>query len=441
MPVTYLYAVYKVTAMMTIINQILEPVARMISTASDAAFTLTGASVSTFINLVVSSLVAEFTATCSSLHANSEEVLYIVTKIFTNKDCCSVYCTKEMSSDRRALTIIYQKIVELFTTDSKEVADLRLIGKIKNDPRFAQAFFYAKHKMKQVKGNDVSGLMHSITKDIWDSYTVVVTSDEFSTILYEHIFSDGTFSVLDDFRFRSSIFTWLKPVAKRCVVKRLETEGRIPKASSRTLANTELNLGQCSPEYSYSVITDMVPAGPDRDILLAIYYERLSNEEILDRFGLDNAKNQRTNADLYLSKTLLENDHPYNDALVDKHSNKVLVSSTMLDYLGETKETLQRSSPLRDIFGDPDDPEFESNVKDFLYEFTDKLPWSDSDKIIWKGTFIEEKAGESVALMLSGNRNRGYVYTRYNRLKPLFQAAIRRWYKNVTERARKKPAA
>lgn len=431
--------------MITIINQILEPVARMISTASDAAFTLTGASVSTFINLVVSSLVAEFTATCSSLHATSEEVLYILTQMFTNKDG-SVYCTKEMSSDRRALTIIYQKIVELFLSDTKEVADLRLIEKIKNDPRFAQAFFYGKHKMKPGKGKkepDVSGLMHSITKDIWQSSKVLVTSDEFSTILYEHIFSDGTFSVLDDFRFRSSIFTWLKPVARRCVVKRLETEGRIQKASSRTLANTELNLENCSPEYSYSVITDMVPAGPDRDILLAIYYERLSNEEILDRFGLDNAKYQRTkiNADLYLSKTLLENDHPYNDALVEKPSNKVLVSSTMLDYLGETKETLHRSSPLRDIFGDPDDPEFESNVKDFLYEFTDKLPWSDSDKIIWKGTFIEEKVGESVALMLSGNRNRGYVYTRYMKLKPLFQAAIRRWYKNVTERARKKPAA
>lgn len=431
--------------MITIINQILEPVARMISTASDAAFTLTGASVSTFINLVVSSLVAEFTATCSSLHATSEEVLYILTQMFTQKDG-TVYCIKEMSSDRRALTIIYQKIVELFLSESKEVADLRLIGKIKNDPRFAQAFFYGVHKMKQVKGKkepDVSGLMHSITKDIWDSYKVVVTSDEFSTILYEHIFSDGTFSVLDDFRFRSSIFTWLKPVARRCVVKRLETEGRIPKSSGRTLANTELNLEKCSPEYSYSVITDMVPAGPDRDILLAIYYERLSNEEILDRFGLDTAKYQRTknNADRYLTKTLLENDNPYNDALVEKNSKKVLVSSTMLDYLGETKETLQRSSPLRDIFGDPDDPEFESNVKDFLYEFTDKLPWSDSDKIIWKGTFIEEKVGESVALMLSGNRNRGYVYTRFDRLEPLFQAAIRKWYKNVTERARKKPAA
>lgn len=132
-----------------------------------------------------------------------------------------------------------------------------------------------------------------------------------------------------------------------------------------------------------------------------------------------------------LKTALINNEHPYGDALVDKVSRKITVPSDFLTIIGQTNAADCEASPLREVLGvTPDDVEFENKVITFLYKFSERLGWSEEDKYVWQSRYIENMKPEEVAAFLPG-RSRSWVDTRYSRLNKLFRSSVRKWWNDV----------
>lgn len=67
-------------------------------------------------------------------------------------------------------------------------------------------------------------------------------------------------------------------------------------------------------------------------------------------------------------------------------------------------------------------------VVDFLYRFSEKMEWSDEDKLIWRLRFIKNAAPVEVAERFG--KARTWLDIRYSRLNKKFNIAIREWWKN-----------
>ena len=70
--------------------------------------------------------------------------------------------------------------------------------------------------------------------------------------------------------------------------------------------------------------------------------------------------------------------------------------------------------------------ELNEKVTKFLYDFSEKLQWSDEDRIIWRLRFIENIPPVQVAEEC--DRPRAWLDTRYSRLNQKFTTAIRKWW-------------
>ena len=75
--------------------------------------------------------------------------------------------------------------------------------------------------------------------------------------------------------------------------------------------------------------------------------------------------------------------------------------------------------------------ELEDKVPEFLYDFSERLPWSEEDKILWQMRFIEGAAPMDIAERFG--RPRSWIDNRYSRLNRRFNRAIKTWWKNNAE--------
>lgn len=170
-----------------------------------------------------------------------------------------------------------------------------------------------------------------------------------------------------------------------------------------------------------------------RDMLIAVYVDRLDQKAVQKRFGMDEEMYKLTlrASEKTLKTALLNTEHPYDDVLVDKGARKIMLSSDFLTIIGQTNAAYCEDSPLREVLGvTPDDAEFESKVIDFLYTFTNNLDWSDEDKYVWQSRYIKNMKPDDVAANLP-KRSRPWVDTRFSRLNRLFKEAIREWWANI----------
>jgi hypothetical protein len=213
----------------------------------------------------------------------------------------------------------------------------------------------------------------------------------------------------------------------------LENNGYIKISRARTPGNTRLTLKKMTPEYCHMVIDDMVKIGPMRDMLLAVYVDRLDQKSIMERFNMDDEMYKLTlrASEKTLKTALLNTEHPYGDVLVDKGARKIMLSSDFLTIIGQTNAAYSDDSPLREVLGvTPDDAEFESKVIDFLYNFTNNLGWSEEDKFVWQNRYIKNIKPDELAESLP-KRSRPWIDTRYSRLNRKFKKAIRKWWEDV----------
>lgn len=402
----------------------------VVESADDKNLTLTGEQVIDFVTKIITAIVDAVLMLGTETVITSKQALGALKQIFLNKDG-ELNKKFDFKSDQAAMTAIYETAYTLLTVDDFRSEAARIIYNIKTDEKFAFNFLYGSSRES---GKSIARLRSRILYEIWTTYKVKVKPKDFSTLLYEHLYSDGSWRTLNTYGYRTTLFQWLSTVASHCIMEYLEKNGFIKISRARTPSNTRLDLDDKTPVYCEAVISEMVHISLLRDILIAVYVDRLEPEVIQYRLKLSEADyNLRLcAAEKTLKSALINSIHPYEDALVDVNVRKTLVSSDFLTIIGETTSGDNEDSPLREVLGvGPNDPDFEVSVIDFLYDFSNRLDWCDEDKFVWQCRFIKKMTPESVAAELPA-RSRGWVDTRYHRLSTRFQAVIREWWTTVT---------
>ncbi len=404
-------------------------IAAIIESASDKHFTLDAEQVIEFVKQVIATIAEEFHQLGKTTAIDGEQALAQAEGIYLDADG-ELDEDVDFLCDREAMISIYETVCTLMKERDYKSDAARIVERLKTDPDFAYRFLYGTSLMP---GRSIARLRSRIINQIRKSYHVEVDPYVFDTILYEHLWSEGTWRVLDSYNYRSTFFQWLGTVASHCMMSYLEENGLIRISRARTPGNTRLMLKKMSSDYCHIVIEDMVKIAPMRDFLLAVYVERLDKVAIQQHFGMDEQMYKLTlrTSEKTLKTALLNCEHPYGDVLVDKGTRKVLVSSDFLTLIGQTNAAYSEESPLREVLGvTPDDAEFESKIIDFLYDFTDNLGWSDEDKYVWQSRYIKNMTPIEVAENLP-ERSRAWVDTRYSRLNRQFREAIREWWNKI----------
>ena len=116
----------------------------------------------------------------------------------------------------------------------------------------------------------------------------------------------------------------------------------------------------------------------------------------------------------------------------DKSAKIVEVSDEYISEFAKWQEDKGDISPLADMLGvNLSKGELQQKVVDFLYQFPEKLKWSDEDRLIWTLRFIEGVAPVEVAGRLG--RNRSWLDNRYSKLNKRFNKAIQDWWRNYAK--------
>lgn len=306
-----------------------------------------------------------------------------------------------------------------------------LVNEIKTNEKFASQFFYCK-----TKGNlSIASMRSHIISQIYATYHVVLQPYEFSTIVYENIWSEGSWKPFDTCPQNGAFFPWLRTVAFRAVLKHLEENGLIKVPKARTVANTRLDLENKPLAYCYAVINDLVDDVKMRSFLKAVYVDHLEQPDIQKRFDLteEDFNSLSVKSEVALKKALINGLHHYNDALVDLNRRKINLSfddCVGIDNVAESSDEL--NSLIYDIldikFGDPD---AKQKVDDFLYEFSNNMPWKAEDKFVFQSRFIKDIPPVEVVKDLP-NRSRAWLDTRFSRLNKDFRKAICKWWEDKT---------
>ena len=290
-------------------------IAGVIESASDKHFTLDAEQVMEFVKQVIAAIADEFRTLGKFTTMSGEQALAKAEAIYLDADG-ELDEDVDFFCDQEALESIYETVFTLMTEKDYKSDAVRIVENIKNDETFAYHFLYG---TSLVPGKSIARLRSRIINQVRMSYGVVVDPADFNTVLYEHLYSEGTWKVLDSYNYRSTFFQWLGTVASHCIMAYLEENGYIKISRARTPGNTRLVLKKMTPDYCHIVIDEMVKIGPMRDMLLAVYVDRLDKEAIQERFDMDEEMYKLTlrASEKTLKTALLNTEHPYDDVLVD----------------------------------------------------------------------------------------------------------------------------
>ena len=305
-----------------------------------------------------------------------------------------------------------------------------LVYEIKTNEKFASQFFYGKTK----DGLSIAPIRSHILSQFFEIYHVVLQPYEFSTILYEFFWSEGSWKPFDTCPQNGAFFPWLRTVAFRAVLKHLEENGLIKVPKARTVANTRLALSNKPLAYCDAVINDMVDDVTMKSFLKAVYVDNIDKLDIQKRFDLTDEAfmSLYVKSEMALKKALINRTHHYNDALVDLHPRKINLSfddCIGIDNVAESSDELSLIYDILDIkYGDPD---AKQKVEDFIYEFSNNMPWKAEDKFVFQSRFIKDIPPVEVVKDLP-NRSRAWLDTRFSRLNKDFRKAICKWWEDKT---------
>lgn len=304
-----------------------------------------------------------------------------------------------------------------------------IISRLKSgDVLFAHKFFYGTNN----NGCNISRFRSKIIAQIKQSYHYELSIEEFGNIVYTYLWNNGTWSVLDNYAQKSSFFCWLEQVARHEVMSVLEEMKVIRANRERTVSNTRLMGPSVLPEVWGFIISDLMPEGLHKNLLVASYVDRFNEEEMMKEFNLDvdTLRMEVKKADLRLKDKLIRGNVYYEDLLLrDKTLRNMEVSAEFIKDFVKWQEEKSDVNSLADIFGvNLSKEEVHEKVVDFLYHFSDKLQWSEEDKLIWRLRFIENVAPVKVAERCG--KTRTWLDIRYSRLNKKFCMAIREWWKN-----------
>lgn len=301
-----------------------------------------------------------------------------------------------------------------------------IIDRLKADPKFCQEFFYGTSKQKCY----ISQLRFSELCYLAQNYNVVISEDFFSTILYQALWSEGTWSKLDAYNHRNSFFAWLKVVARNAVLERLAKDRIIPSIRTRTPGNTRLALLSKSVEMCQLVIDEQLKGSKYHDFMVSIYVSRLAKEQIMEKYGMTEQEYQHAKyeGEYALKDALLRSTSGYEEEVL---RNKTCdYQSESLEFGADMEEwirTKMGENSLADVFGlNLTDEEVHEKVIDLLYSLSVKMEWNERDRFLWRQRFIHNTS--PVRLATTFGRTRAWVDTRFSQLNDRIEPTLKRWW-------------
>lgn len=246
----------------------------------------------------------------------------------------------------------------------------RIINRLKSgDQLFAQKFFYGKNNNEC----NISRFRSKIIAQIKQTYHYEVSVEEFGNIVYTHLWDNGTWSVLDNYAKKSSFFCWLEQVSRHEVMRVLEDMKVINVSRERTSGNTRLLGTSISPDVWELIITDLMPEGQYKNLLMASYVERKNEKKMAKEFKLEaeSLRSEIKKAEMALKDKLICGDSYYEELVLrDKTPRNVEVSEEFIKEFVKWQEGKSDASPLADVFGiNLDKEEINDKVVVFLYRF------------------------------------------------------------------------
>lgn len=304
----------------------------------------------------------------------------------------------------------------------------RIINCLKQgDHLFAQKFFYGTNNNEC----NISLIRSKIIAQIKQTYHYEVSIEEFGNIVYTHLWDNGTWNVLDNYAKKSSFYCWLEQVSRREVIKTLEEMKVINISRTRTVGNTRLLGASIPPDVWDLIITDIMQEGLYKDLLVAALVERKTEKKMAKDFKFDIVElgNEIKKAETILKDRLIRGNSYYEELVLRDRSPRIIkVSDEFIKEFVKWQEEKGYVNPLGDFFGvNLDKEEVNEKVVDFLYRFSEKLHWSDEDKLIWRLRFIENTTPVEVAKRCG--KTRAWLDARYSRLNKKFDIAIHEWWK------------
>lgn len=254
---------------------------------------------------------------------------------------------------------------------------------------------------------------------------------DFSTVIYEKLWDGGRWRPFNSYAGEKSFFSWLYKVTWRAISNYLEELGEIKIKRERTPGNTRLTMKKKSPMECQYIIGEIMPKGKSRDLLMDIYVDRMSKDEVMQKYHFDTSqyKKARQRAEGKLKVLMLNSSTPLADyVLRDKSPRMVTVSSDFLYEIGETYEDRSTASAFGEVLGvNLTRTEVQERIEPFVNNFFHWMHWSDTDTQIW----MERKLNNTPPLVLANQlgRRRDWVDTRLFRLNERFREAFLGWYR------------
>lgn len=298
---------------------------------------------------------------------------------------------------------------------------------IKTDPRFCQRLFYGKDK-------DKCNIARFRSKQIWELkkiYNVVISEDLYSTIVYETLWAEGTWAPLDTYDKKSTFFAWLRKVAWNAVLEWLENEHIISENRARTIGNTRLTMLSQSEGKCKLVIDELMNGTQYYDLLTAVYVDRLVDGKICEKLGvsMEEYKKMRKQGERKLKDALLRTTYFFEeDVLHDKSACSITVSSEFVMDMAEWYKERINENPFSDVLGlQLTDEEVKDKVVGFIYDFSQKLKWTDEERSLWRQRFVDDVPPMQLAEEM--NKDRHWIDQHYSRINKKFRRAFKKWWK------------
>lgn len=298
---------------------------------------------------------------------------------------------------------------------------------MKTDPLFCQRLLFGKDK----KRCNIARFRSKHIGDLKRIYNVVMSEDTYSTIVYETLWAEGTWTPLDTYDKQSTFFAWLRKVAWNAVIEWLEKEHIISESSARTAGSTRLTMLSQSIGKCKLVIDELMKHTRYYDVLTAIYVDRLKDNEIMTTLNLsaDEYKSLKKLGERKLKDAILRSALYFEeDVLHDKSANIITVSSEFVMDMAEWYKERTEENPFSDVLGlQLTDDEVKEKIVSFIYDFSQKLKWTDEERYIWRQRFVEKVPPTQLAAEM--NKDRHWIDQHYSRINKKFRSAFKKWWK------------
>lgn len=295
------------------------------------------------------------------------------------------------------------------------VADI--IMRLKNDPAFAEYFFYTA----------IVPMRARIIGEINRIYHIRIDPNDFSTVLFEYLWADGTWGKLSSYSGTGNFFKWLSAVAFNQMRAHLVEMRYIFPDGMLRAENSRLRLLSQDRDVREDVVS-LVKVKPLYEFLYAFYVEKKSGEEIMSSLKLNDELYSKTRraAEKLLKNMIILTDSPYKDMVLTVGNRRREIASSAL--LGDLSEIVGDSAPehlIEDFFRVPGE-DIHDTIYRFMYDFPLRLGWKESDIELWRSRYLRDE--RPVDLARKYGRPRSWIDLRYSRLHRRFREAVRRWW-------------